>query len=262
MLLKERLKDARENLGMSRVELADLLHISPKEIYNYEKGASEIRNDILIELLRILNISKKEYDTYVDKEKDLEKEKVRAKKIPKNEFMDIPEFAKYADPLRDDEKVYYEGNPIVNSSKAIKAYMIFIGFVFFTIFLLIVLAAFLLIKDTWLSIILLVVSCIFLGVGIYIVFGHANAAAYKCHYIVTDKRIIKEIKTLSITKRYEIKYDNIESINLNKLERYSNILFTLKNDLDETSGKYFNSLDYLQDGSRVYAILKELINNI
>lgn len=52
-----RLKKARENIGMSRTELACALKLSENTIGQYERGARDPKTPVLIKILPLLNVS-------------------------------------------------------------------------------------------------------------------------------------------------------------------------------------------------------------
>lgn len=56
MPLAERIKEARENAGLTQRQLAELLHVSRGSIANYESGLSAPNEPILIQLMQILNV--------------------------------------------------------------------------------------------------------------------------------------------------------------------------------------------------------------
>lgn len=52
-----RLKEIREYQGISQKSLANLLNVSPSNIYNYETGRTEPSTDILCKLANLLNVT-------------------------------------------------------------------------------------------------------------------------------------------------------------------------------------------------------------
>lgn len=56
MGIGERLKTQRINLNMTRVQLADAIHVTPSAIANYENNISYPKPDILISLIQVLKV--------------------------------------------------------------------------------------------------------------------------------------------------------------------------------------------------------------
>ena len=52
-----RIREIREELGLSQKELAEKMQVSPTNIYNYETGRTEPSIEILLKLSQILNVS-------------------------------------------------------------------------------------------------------------------------------------------------------------------------------------------------------------
>ncbi len=52
-----RLKEIREDLGISQKKLAELLNVSPSNVYNYENGRTEPSTEMLRNISRCLNVS-------------------------------------------------------------------------------------------------------------------------------------------------------------------------------------------------------------
>ena len=52
-----KLKEIREELGISQKELAEKMQVSPTNIYNYETGRTEPSIEVLLKLSKILNTS-------------------------------------------------------------------------------------------------------------------------------------------------------------------------------------------------------------
>lgn len=56
MSVGSRIKQARLQKGLSRVKLAELLHITPSSISNYENGISSPRTEILCAIIKELGV--------------------------------------------------------------------------------------------------------------------------------------------------------------------------------------------------------------
>ena len=56
MSLGKRLRERREELGMSRTELAAALGVSPSAVSNYESGQNALREDVLLRLFHVLDV--------------------------------------------------------------------------------------------------------------------------------------------------------------------------------------------------------------
>ena len=52
-----KLKEIREDLGISQKRLAELLNVSPSNVYNYENGRTEPSTEMLRNISRCLNVS-------------------------------------------------------------------------------------------------------------------------------------------------------------------------------------------------------------
>ena len=52
-----KIKELREELGISQKELAEKMQVSPTNIYNYETGRTEPSIEVLLKLSKILNTS-------------------------------------------------------------------------------------------------------------------------------------------------------------------------------------------------------------
>ena len=57
MSFGQRLRERREELGMSRAELASRLGVSVSAIGNYETGQNAVREDVLMRLFHVLDVS-------------------------------------------------------------------------------------------------------------------------------------------------------------------------------------------------------------
>ena len=53
--LGRKLQDLRENRGMTRRQVADILHVSEDVVKNHEKGISQVKAEDLFDYLRIYN---------------------------------------------------------------------------------------------------------------------------------------------------------------------------------------------------------------
>jgi transcriptional regulator with XRE-family HTH domain len=56
MSFGERMKQAREQLGLSRIELAEKLHVTKSAISNYENGVSSPKEDVLLKIFDALGV--------------------------------------------------------------------------------------------------------------------------------------------------------------------------------------------------------------
>ena len=56
MAFGDRLKEARNAIGMSRIQLAEKLGVTPSAISNYENGISSPKEDIMLKIFDILSV--------------------------------------------------------------------------------------------------------------------------------------------------------------------------------------------------------------
>ena len=56
MSLGRRIQERREELGITRAELARRLGVSPTAVANYEGGKNALREDLLLKLFQVLDV--------------------------------------------------------------------------------------------------------------------------------------------------------------------------------------------------------------
>jgi len=241
MTLKERIKEARENHGLSRNELADLLKVSPKTIKEWESGETKIADDKVIDLLRVLNISLDEYVSLRDKETKVE--------IKKEESS-----LNIASPIAIDEEVILEFKPLKDQSKSLRKFINRVAFIAIFLSLVLIVLGFVIFGLSIIILPFILGGLLLSSIALYLIYGKFTTIDFEIVYFLTSKRVIRETRfKAGDIKRYEALYEDIADLNL---KDNNTIRFTFKAEKTSLNGQYFYSIDGVNEASKIYEIIK------
>ena len=241
MTLRERIKEARENHGLSRNELADLLKVSSKTIKEWESGETKIADDKVIDLLRALNISLDEYVSLRDKETKVEVRKEESS-------------SSFADPIAFDEEILLETRPLIDQSKSLRKLINRVAFVAIFLSLVLIVLGFVIFGLSIIILPFILGGLLLSSVALYLIYGKFSTIDFEIVYFVTSKRVIRETRfKAGDVKRYEALYEDISDLNL---KDNNTIRFTYRADSTSHHGQYFYSIDEVSEASQIYEIIK------